>query len=101
MKLFIDTSRTERIRICIDETEYITDSRIGKSQRLLPFIVDTLTSLGKTLSDITEIGVHTGPGSFTGLRVGVTVADTLGFVLQIPVNGVLMAEKKYTEITYS
>ena len=39
------------------------------------------------LLDITEIEVHTGPGSFTGLRVGIAVATTLGKLLNIPVNG--------------
>lgn len=43
------------------------------------------------LSDITEIQVKTGPGSFTGLRVGVSVAKTLGKLLHIPVNGTLDA----------
>ena len=33
------------------------------------------------------IEVETGPGSFTGLRVGVSVANALGFTLGIPVNG--------------
>lgn len=42
------------------------------------------------------IEVETGPGSFTGLRVGVSVANALGFSLGIPVNG----KKIETELRY-
>lgn len=42
------------------------------------------------------IEVETGPGSFTGLRVGVSVANALGFALGIPVNG----KKIETELGY-
>jgi tRNA threonylcarbamoyladenosine biosynthesis protein TsaB len=38
-------------------------------------------------SDLNEIKVATGPGSYTGLRVGVAVANALAFALGIPVNG--------------
>lgn len=44
-----------------------------------------------------EIEVETGHGSFTGLRVGVSVANALGFALGIPVNG----KKLETELKYS
>lgn len=37
--------------------------------------------------DLKGIEVRVGPGSFTGLRVGVSVANALGFSLNIPVNG--------------
>lgn len=43
--------------------------------------------LKKYFKGITAIEVNTGPGSFTGTRVGVAVANALGFALDIPVNG--------------
>ncbi len=61
------------------------------SQVLLPLI--------KKLVDVNSldaIEVETGPGSFTGLRVGVSVANALGFVLGIPVNG----KKAETDLVY-
>lgn len=40
-----------------------------------------------SLSDITVVAVFKGPGSFTGLRIGVAVANALAYALQIPVIG--------------
>lgn len=44
-----------------------------------------LRSQGKTWSDVHGIVVFEGPGSFTGLRIGMTVANTLAFDLHIPI----------------
>jgi len=54
----------------------------------------------KTIKDIKEIKINSGPGSFTGLRVGVTVANMLGFLLDIPVNSIDIRKKKYINIKY-
>lgn len=40
---------------------------------------------GLLLKDLTHLAVNHGPGSFTGLRVGINMMKTLGYVLQIPV----------------
>jgi len=81
MKLYIDTSNSERIVVGFDSERFEADSREEKSQKLLPFIDELLKKKRKKIEDITEIEVNTGPGSFTGLRVGVSVANTLGWVL--------------------
>lgn len=41
----------------------------------------------KTLKDIEAIAVNQGPGSYTGTRVGITIANALGWSLKIPVFG--------------
>lgn len=87
MKLKIDTSGTEKIKISLDGKTYSTSSRKQKSQKLLGFIVEKLEEKKTDLKNITEIEVVLGPGSFTGLRVGVSVANALGYALKIPVNG--------------
>jgi len=100
MKLFIDTSDREKVVVGIDKKKFETKAKDGASQRLLPFIDEVLASQGVTLRNITEIEVNTGPGSFTGLRVGVSVANTLGWVLRIPVNGKDISKKGSVDINY-
>lgn len=48
-------------------------------------IFDLLASRHKTLQDVQGIVGFAGPGSFTGLRIGLTVANTLAYGLNIPV----------------
>jgi len=87
MKLFIDTSNSEEIIVGIDGEMFEADSKEEKAQKLMPFIDEIIKKKGVSIDEITEIEINTGPGSFTGLRVGVSVANTLGWVLKIPVNG--------------
>jgi tRNA threonylcarbamoyladenosine biosynthesis protein TsaB len=44
-----------------------------------------LESQGKRLEDITGIVIYKGPGSFTGLRIGMSVANALAFSLDVPI----------------
>lgn len=50
-------------------------------------IREVLTFQSKELKDIKGVVVYIGPGSFTGLRIGVSVANALGSGLQIPLIG--------------
>jgi len=100
MKLYIDTSRSEKIVVGINKKRFETDAKEEKSQKLLPIIDELLRKQRKKIEDITEIEVNTGPGSFTGLRVGVSVANTLGWVLDIPVNGKYIKSGDFVDIKY-
>ena len=101
MILYIDTSDGENIVVGIDKKRFKAVAKQGTSQRLLPFIDEVLEKEGLTLKDITQIKVNTGPGSFTGLRVGVSVANTLGWSLKVPVNGKNVSKGETPEIKYS
>jgi tRNA threonylcarbamoyladenosine biosynthesis protein TsaB len=48
-------------------------------------IDELLKGQGKTLQDVEGIVCFKGPGSFTGLRIGLTVANTLAYALQVPI----------------
>lgn len=47
-----------------------------------------LKGQGKTLRDIDGIVCYKGPGSFTGLRIGLSVANALAYALQVPIVGI-------------
>ncbi len=100
MKLYIDTSNSERIIVGINGKKFETDARQEKAQKLLPFIDNLLKKQKKKLEDIKEIEVNTDPGSFTGLRVGVSVANALGWTLKVPVNGKDLRKGEVVEIKY-
>ena len=89
--LSIDTSDqdTAKVSIEVDGKHYekISQSRVMKAQMVLPLIETLLNDHTLKLTDLSEICVHEGPGSFTGLRVGIAVANMLATLLGVPVNG--------------
>jgi len=101
MKLYINTSDREKIIVGLGDKKYKEKAKDGSSQRLLPLITEALKAQKKDFKDITEIEVETGPGSFTGLRVGVSVANALGWALKVPVNGKDISKGKIPDIKYS
>ncbi|MXN66805.1 tRNA (adenosine(37)-N6)-threonylcarbamoyltransferase complex dimerization subunit type 1 TsaB [Stappia sp. GBMRC 2046] len=60
----------------------------GHAERLMEMIAEVMAEAGVAFTDLDRIAVTTGPGSFTGLRVGLSVARGLALVLEIPVIGV-------------
>lgn len=94
--LLIDTSSNEQTKVGLRIGEKVIweNQEPGKlhSQVVLPLIDKILKSNHLTLKEITGIGVNRGPGSFTGLRVGIAIANALGFTLKIPVNGKKIGE---------
>lgn len=88
MKLYIDTADNKKVVIRFDKRQFEKAfDRNQRSQILLTFIDEKLKEIDKTVEDVSEIEVNTGPGSFTGLRVGLTVANTIGWDRNILVNG--------------
>lgn len=55
------------------------------SKNLIPFIDKVLKNGGKTLQDIHAVVVSFGPGSYTGLRIGVSTAKGIAYSLSIPI----------------
>lgn len=83
MKLYLDTSTPETV-LKLNDQEYRYTFANDLAEKLLKFIHDKLQENGKTFQDITEITFMSGPGSFTGLRIGATVVNTLASELNIP-----------------
>ncbi len=61
----------------------------GHAEALVPMIERTMADTGIEFAQLDRIAVTTGPGSFTGLRVGIATARGLGLALGIPVTGVV------------
>lgn len=83
MKLYLDTSTS----ICIlklDDKIYEQNLGHSMAEKLLAFIKKKLDENHKTWKDITEIIYMSGPGSFTGLRIGATIVNALADQLHIP-----------------
>jgi len=91
MKVFIDTAvKGCNIALFNDVDVFaIAQEPIerGHAETLLPLFQDHLKKSDHSPRDIQEIYVTVGPGSFTGLRVGLTVAEFMGFTLQKPIYG--------------
>lgn len=84
--LGIDTSKPETV-IGINGQVVSWISKHNQSKELLPRIDKLLNSKKILKAKIKGVVVNLGPGSFTGLRIGVTVANGFGFGLKIPVLG--------------
>jgi len=65
---------------------------IRYSRTLLKQVRDLLGEHDRSVADLTGVAVCTGPGSFTGIRVGMAVARALSFSLEIPLVGVTAHE---------
>lgn len=96
--LFIDT-HNEMITIILFENKKIInklekESCMQHSVYTMPMIEEILKKAKITPSDLNEIIVVNGPGSFTGVRIGVTIAKTMAYLLNIPIKSIDMLEAK-------
>lgn len=72
--------------------EISQDNGLTHSETLMPIIKDTLSDLNLTLNDIDLIVCDKGPGSFTGIRIGVATAKAFSDSLNIPTVGISSLE---------
>lgn len=92
MLLAFDTA-TQLVSVALHDGERVvvelsSDEPMKHGEHLAPLVARSLEEAGIVRQDLTAIAVGVGPGPFTGLRVGVVTARTLGFVLDVPVYGV-------------
>ena len=89
ISLFIDTASTKLILLVFKDKEQISfdciDSNNDLSGKVLDYLDKNLKNINLKISDIDQIYVVNGPGSFTGIRVGITIAKTIAYSLNKPI----------------
>ena len=87
--LFVDTHNDIMVIALYDNGELKSikeiESNQSHSNNLIPAIKEILNSNKISPSDIKEVIVDNGPGSFTGVRIGVAVAKTFAYALDLPI----------------
>ena len=90
--LFIDTHDLDLV-IALYKGKQLKDKEIKESLRnhsdyTMPIIDEIIKRNSIGIHDIKEILVVNGPGSFTGVRIGVTIAKMLAYTLNIPIKSI-------------
>lgn len=90
--LGIDTSNTPLSVALVEDGKVLVEMNaampVNHSLRAMPAIEEVFNIAGLTPAQIDGIAVSEGPGSYTGVRIGVTIAKTLAWTLQKPLIGV-------------
>jgi tRNA threonylcarbamoyl adenosine modification protein YeaZ len=89
--LGLDTATRVQVGLC-DGARILAsrayDDPMRHVEQLAPVIADVMAATGSRMDALTGIVVGVGPGPYTGLRVGIATARTLGSALGVPVRGV-------------
>ena len=81
------TAKVASVAVLSDErvlSEFSVDNGLTQSELILPMAEDMLKKLGMSFSDIDAYAVTNGPGSFTGVRIGVSLVKGLAFGRSVP-----------------
>jgi tRNA threonylcarbamoyl adenosine modification protein YeaZ len=91
--LVIDTTGQDVTRVALLQGDKATTQvKNCRAQDLPVLIGELLESCGVTLNQIKALAVLEGPGSFTGIRIGITTANTLSWLYKLPIIAVPHAE---------
>ena len=84
---FDSTAKAASVAVLEDESvlaEYSVDTGLTQSELLLPMAESMLSALKLSFSDIELYAASTGPGSFTGVRIGASLVKGLAFDRGVP-----------------
>jgi len=90
--LFVDTHDVKVCLVLFKDEEILAikelESNMRHSEIAMPSLVAILDENKLNPRDLSEIIVNVGPGSFTGVRIGVVIAKTMAYLLNIPIKTV-------------
>lgn len=97
MKILALDSSSNAASVSITEDDFILgeffiNTKLTHSQTLVPMIDDVLTRVNIAINDIDLFAVSSGPGSFTGIRIGVSAIKGIAMALNKPCVGVSSLE---------
>jgi tRNA threonylcarbamoyladenosine biosynthesis protein TsaB len=87
LTLAFDTATSVATAALVRDGEVLGE-RVSRAVRVLEDVDELFGESGAERAELTGIVVGTGPGSFTGLRMGLAAARGLAFALEVPVAGV-------------
>lgn len=79
----------------------IAEEGYSHAERLHVFIEEIIKEVGITLQDLSAVAVSQGPGSYTGLRIGVSAAKGLCYALNIPLIAIDTVQALASQVTIS
>ena len=71
------------------------ESNMRHSEIAMPSLIELIERNNLKINDIDEIFTVIGPGSFTGVRIGVTIAKTLAYLLKKPIRSISSIDLEY------
>lgn len=95
MILSIDTSDNLKTVVRLDKKKIVKKYQHPREQEVLGLIDQIIKEAKISHKQIKKIRINTGPGSFTGLRVGLAVANAMAWCQDIKVNGKKIVFPKY------
>lgn len=103
--LGVDTSTKIATIAVIDEEkvlgEYTLNQEMSHSENLIPMVKELLNNLDIKIEDIDLYGVAIGPGSFTGLRIGVAAVKSFAHLFKKPIVGVSTLQAMAYNLPYN
>lgn len=96
--LFVDSSQEPIILALFDNNDKVAEEIIEDKNLFSEQIFFTIDNLLKSVkisqNDLDGLAINCGPGSYTGLRIGISALNALSFALQIPIYSAKIEAKK-------
>ncbi len=106
MILYIDTTEKNfKLRLYSKDgllvDKFLSTSEANHSEELIKNIDVLIKKNNISKNDISKIAIVSGPGSYTGLRVGVATANAMAYALNVPIFGINAEEKEALDLVFA